>query len=150
VRDKSVPVVKNETSVSKDHKRWPSDQRRKVSIGGVHSISPSPTSQSPSASAHPSAPMAIKRRSTMNSRDAAYEEQVQAALEASKREAMFVNGHEESDAGDEGSQQPIEDEEEMELEQAQARNGKRERDDGRSGERCPRWKAMSLIMSRIG
>ena len=70
----------------------------------------------------------------MNSRDAAFEEQVQAALEASKREAMMPNGQEEIDVGDEGIRRLAEDDEEgLELEPAQEREGKRKREDDDSG-----------------
>ncbi len=68
----------------------------------------------------------------MNSLDAAYEEQVQAALEASKREAMMANGQEESDA-DEGSRVVIEDEEPTDPEENLVRKGKRKREDDESG-----------------
>lgn len=68
----------------------------------------------------------------MNSRDAAYEEAVQAALEASKREAMLADGVEGSDVGEEGDGQVLDDEEALEPEPEQ-RKGKRKREDGDSG-----------------
>jgi len=113
--------------VRESAKRMPSDHRRKVSISDIASVSPAKTSQSPSAPAPPP-----KRRSTMNSRDAAYEEQVKAAMEASKREAMIPTGQEESEVGGEGEREVVDEEEELEA--AQGRRGKRKRENDESGE----------------
>ena len=67
------------SSGKKEDKAKPSTHKRRVSI----------VSASPPRSVSPPHPLqAAKRRSTMNSRDAAYEEEVKAALEASRLEAM--------------------------------------------------------------
>ena len=81
----------------------------------------------------------------MNSRDAAYEEMVQAAMEASKQEAMLANGPEDSDVADEGSRYPVDSVEPAELDYMHARKGKRKREDEDSSE-C--WhEEMKILMS---
>ena len=70
----------------------------------------------------------------MNSRDAAYEEVVRAAMEASKQEAMLADGLEDSDMADGGAQNSMGFAEPAEPDQMQARKGKRKREDEDSSE----------------
>jgi hypothetical protein len=70
--------------------------------------------------------MEPRKRSTMNSRDAMYEEEVKAALEASRME-MTVRESEEADAD-----RPVEEEEV--LPETRINKGKRKRDDDDVGE----------------
>jgi hypothetical protein len=69
--------------------------------------------------------MEPRKRSTMNSRDAMYEEEVKAALEASRME-MTVRESEEADAD-----RPVEEEV---LPETRINKGKRKRDDDDVGE----------------
>lgn len=97
--------------------------KRTTSVGGRRG------SPSESRSPPPNAP--ARKRSTMNSRDAAYEEQVRAALEASKKEN---NGDE---AGEEGvvreePEQAVE--EDIVDDDKPTRKGKRKREEEDAGE----------------
>lgn len=89
--------------------------KRRSSVGQVDSVSPN-RSMSPSAHMH----SAARRRITMNSRDAMYEEEVKAAMEASRREALGL-----SPAAEIGTE-PVEEEQ---VEKIDAKKGKRKRDE---------------------
>ena len=101
--------------------------KRKTSIGQMDSVSPN-RSLSPSAHMH----HAARRRITMNSRDAMYEEEVKAAMEASRREALGLPPA----AEEEVPEDAIEDEEAVkEKEKKEVKKGKRKReDDGESNQ----------------
>ncbi|WVW84766.1 hypothetical protein I302_106801 [Kwoniella bestiolae CBS 10118] len=126
-RDKP-PSSSGKNDPSKSHTGKVTSSGRKVR--GISSISPDRDSNSP----QPSSAKEPKRRSTMNSRDAAYEEEVKAALEASRAE-MMSPAHEidetsqvEEKEKDRGEKRRREDEEEVE-DKDRAKKGKRKRDE---------------------
>ena len=125
-RDKSDSMTKQEDNGRDIVKLRPSDSRRKVSIGGVVSLSPTRVSLSPPSHTAPTP----KRRSTMNSRDAAFEEEVKAALEASKREAMMVD-QDDTETVEEPMEHTVEEAEDEAVETAKipSRKGKRKREE---------------------
>lgn len=97
--------------------------KRQSSIGGgghADSVSPG-RSLSPSATLH----HAARRRITMNSRDAMYEEEVRAAMEASRREALGLPPAEDEEAEPEDTV----DADDGEKETKELKKGKRKRDD---------------------
>jgi len=94
----------------------PSLAKRKSSAGVVESVSPN-RSLSPSAHMH----SAARRRITMNSRDAQYEEEVKAAMEASRREALGL-----SPAAEVAPEVAVDEEE---SEKPDTKKGKRKRDE---------------------
>ncbi|WRT67862.1 uncharacterized protein IL334_004836 [Kwoniella shivajii] len=100
-------------------------------VRGVSSITPERDSQSPQQSSAKEP----KKRSTMNSRDSAYEEAVKAALEASKADALRPTPDEIDETAtveekeiERGEKRRRDDEEESE-EKERAKKGKRKRDD---------------------
>ncbi|RXK36770.1 hypothetical protein M231_05931 [Tremella mesenterica] len=98
-KEKSVMVHKEK---EKEQEKPKPNHTRRVSV-----MSPSPQ-RSPSPQNHPPP----KRRSTMNSRDAAYEEEVKAALEASRLEMMQAESEhspEESEKGKEKESAEVDD-----------------------------------------
>ncbi|WVF68917.1 hypothetical protein IAT40_003691 [Kwoniella sp. CBS 6097] len=90
-----------------------------------------PSEERDSRSPQPSAPP--KRRSTMNSRVSAYEEEVQAALEASRAE--MTEPHEagapvvEVEEKERGEKRRREDEEEVEVDKERTKKGKRKKEE---------------------
>ena len=98
----------------------PSLAKRKSSAGVVDPISPN-RSLSPSAHMH----SAARRRITMNSRDSHFEEEVKAAMEASRREALGL-----SPAAEAVVEEPVDEEEEK----PEPKKGKRKRDEEEPGE----------------
>ena len=127
------PISHSRESMGKDVKRKSVEptHRRKVSMGGI-------TSPSASRSPPPHGHAPPKRRSTMNSRDAAYEEQVQAALKASRMESLGAGG----DDDEEGEECEAKEVEEHEVEMA-PKKGKRKRDEEENGE-CVGWVSLTL------
>lgn len=94
-------------------------RRRQGSVGANGSASPN-RSLSPSTALH----SAARRRITMNSRDAIYEEEYKAAIEASRREALGLPPLE-VEVPDEA----VEDEESA-ADKKESKKGKRKRDEG--------------------
>ncbi|WWC62671.1 uncharacterized protein I303_105268 [Kwoniella dejecticola CBS 10117] len=125
-RDKPPSLSHKNDSTKSLPKGGPSSKR----VRGISSISPDRDSQSP----QPNSGKEPKRRSTMNSRDAAYEEEVKAALEASRIEMMSpTNELEESAIMEEkdkerGEKRRRDDEDEAE-DKERSKKGKRKRDD---------------------
>ncbi|WVQ96437.1 hypothetical protein IAU59_003542 [Kwoniella sp. CBS 9459] len=128
------PAAKSEKPPSTSHTektrqdssstKLPTQHRR---VRHVSTSSEERDSRSPQPSAPP------KRRSTMNSRDAAYEEEVKAALEASRAE--MTETHEEvpptvvTEEKDRGEKRRREDEEEVEVDKERAKRGKRKKEE---------------------
>ncbi|WWD18550.1 hypothetical protein CI109_103003 [Kwoniella shandongensis] len=100
---------------------------------GVTSVSPNRSSGSP----QPGSAL-TKKRSTMNSRDSAYEEAVKAALEASRREMLGEappeQEVEEVLPEERGEKRRRGEDEEDEAEKEKAKKGKRKREDEENGE----------------
>ncbi|OCF37237.1 hypothetical protein I317_00038 [Kwoniella heveanensis CBS 569] len=128
------PAVKSEKPLSTSHadkarhdsssSKPPAQHRR------VRHVS-TPSEERDSRSPQPSAPP--KRRSTMNSRDAAYEEEVKAALEASRAEMSETHEEEPpavvAEEKDRGEKRRREDEEEVEVDKERVKKGKRKKEE---------------------
>jgi hypothetical protein len=126
-QEKSDRSVKQELD-AQDGSRARSDlsHRRKSSLGGglVQTRSPS---QTPSLTNMP----IPRRRVTMNSRDAAYEEEVKAAMEASRREMMSAYS---TDGNDDG---PLDETDNGDVGKRESRRTKRKLDEDLAGEHLP-------------
>jgi hypothetical protein len=113
VKDKEKE--KDKDKEEKSHAKQPHLPKRRSSAGLRESASPN-RSMSPSAHMH----SAARKRITMNSRDSMYEEEVRAAMEASRREALGL-----SPMPEPAPEEFMEDEE---GEKQEIKKGKRKRD----------------------
>lgn len=147
------PISATSIKPEKDVKRPDSSPRRRVSIAELRSMSPRDPAHSPGPAGFPG-----KRRSTMNSRDSAYEEaQIRAALEASRQE-MFNSQERELDPEDVEGGAADEDTEMERAERRDAKKGKRKRDGDDTGESSAdggtaglmteqrQWKLVALLL----
>ncbi|KAK8858658.1 hypothetical protein IAR55_002887 [Kwoniella newhampshirensis] len=123
--EKPPSTTKQEAREAKRRSAAPSHNRR-ISVGGAISVSPNRSSGSP-----PPGSSLTKKRSTMNSRDSAYEEAVKAALEASRKEMHSAAPEQTADVSEQRGEKRRrgEEEEENEAEKDKAKKGKRKRED---------------------